>query len=74
MIARLNGLHIPYKDLDQFGMKYRTKLPPDVLNRLDKYPGGFYDKMSETEALLILGISAVEIEMLDEKLAFEAKT
>ncbi|QEU63030.1 Mdj2 [Kluyveromyces lactis] len=68
MIARLNNIHIPFKDLDQFGSKYRTRISPELLTKLDRYPGGFYDKMSETEALLILGISAREIEALDERL------
>ncbi|CDO94187.1 unnamed protein product [Kluyveromyces dobzhanskii CBS 2104] len=67
MIAKLNKVHVPYKDLDQFGSKYKTRLPSELLLKLDRYPGGFYNKMSENEALLILGISAQEIEMLDEK-------
>ena len=44
---------------------YRSGLNQELQSRLNQYPGGFYSRMTETEALLILGISSEEIEHLN---------
>lgn len=68
MIAKMNGVKITHTNLKNFGTKYDTGLSPEILSRLDRYPGGFYMKMSEAEALMILGISPNDIEKLDDEL------
>lgn len=62
MIAQLNRVRVPYTASKK---NYRSGLNQELQSRLNQYPGGFYSKMTETEALLILGISSEEIEHLN---------
>lgn len=73
MIAKLNNIRIDdssYRNM--FHKDYRfdsNKINGYLKTSLEKqYLGGFFDKMTEDEALLILNISPNEIESLDEKL------
>lgn len=62
MIAQLNRVRVPYTASKK---NYRSGLNQELQSRLNQYPGGFYSRMTETEALLILGISSEEIEHLN---------
>lgn len=62
MIAQLNRVQVPYTASKK---NYRSGLNQELQSRLNQYPGGFYSRMTETEALLILGISSEEIEHLN---------
>lgn len=62
MIAQLNRVRVPYTASEK---NYRSGLNQELQSRLNQYPGGFYSRMTETEALLILGISSEEIEHLN---------
>ncbi|SCU99025.1 LANO_0F00540g1_1 [Lachancea nothofagi CBS 11611] len=67
MIAYLNGIRISTTEA-QFQQKnsFRYGRLNDALrSQLDQYGGGFAAKMTDSEALLILGISGHEIESLD---------
>ncbi|AAS54883.1 AGR393Wp [Eremothecium gossypii ATCC 10895] len=68
MIAQLNGLRIQAGDVSKFGSKYRTQLPRSVIAQLEQYPGGFYKRMNEVEAMLILQITGDEIKLLDRNM------
>ncbi|AJT03694.1 AAR_G0044110.mRNA.1.CDS.1 [Saccharomyces cerevisiae] len=69
-IAKLNNIRVEnptagYRD----ALKFKSSLIDEELkNRLNQYQGGFAPRMTEPEALLILDISAREINHLDEKL------
>ncbi|CCD25912.2 Mdj2p NDAI_0G01360 [Naumovozyma dairenensis CBS 421] len=66
-IARMNNIRIQQSQI-QYPWKFQsTQLPSDLKRQLDQYQGGFYERMSEPEALLILNISAKEVNHLDEK-------
>lgn len=62
MIAQLNRVRVPYTASEK---NYRSGINQELQSRLNQYPGGFYSRMTETEALLILGISSEEIEHLN---------
>lgn len=62
MIAQLNRVRVPYTASEK---NYRSGINQELQSRLNQYPGGFYRRMTETEALLILGISSEEIEHLN---------
>ncbi|SCU80990.1 LAFA_0C02168g1_1 [Lachancea sp. 'fantastica'] len=67
MIAQLNGLRISASEARfqrQSSLRY-ADLSPQLRSRLNQYGGGFYPKMTESEALLILGIDAREISTLN---------
>lgn len=68
-IARMNNIHIagsPKWTGDKWFLS--SKLSPALQQKLCNYPGGFYTRMNESEALLILNISPTEIELLDENM------
>ncbi|XDT18920.1 Hypothetical protein J6896_00786 [Nakaseomyces glabratus] len=68
MIAAMNGIK-----LTNFRSKYASKFYSDRLNpglkmQLNKWEGGFYHPMSESEALMILNITQKEIMSLNTPL------
>lgn len=70
MIARLNGIRISPAEAafqNRSSLRYRD-LNPGLKARLNQYGGGFSSKMTDSEALLILGISGSEVAALDENL------
>ncbi|SCU84192.1 LADA_0D00364g1_1 [Lachancea dasiensis] len=67
MIAKLNGVRVsptPSSFEKHSSSRYRD-LSPQLKAQLHQYGGGFSTKMTESEALLILGIVGREIESLD---------
>lgn len=45
-----------------------SQLNPALKTRLEQYQGGFYHKMTESEALMILNISPQNVQRLDENM------
>ncbi|CUS24981.1 LAQU0S23e00364g1_1 [Lachancea quebecensis] len=70
MIARLNGIKLTEAEITfqrNSSVRFRN-LNPALKARLDQYRGGFSTRMTEAEALLILGISSSELAVLNEQL------
>lgn len=73
MIARLNGIHI---DESSYWARFHgdrrfnsNRVRPPLKKALEQEAlGGFFQRMSESEALLILNISPGEIAHIDERL------
>lgn len=66
-IARMNNIRIrqsPKWSGSQWFLS--SRLNPELQKKLNDYPGGFYPRMTESEALLILNISPTDIEQLDD--------
>ncbi|CAR24603.1 Mdj2p [Lachancea thermotolerans CBS 6340] len=70
MIARLNRIRLTEAEINfqrESSVRFRN-LSPTLKARLDQYRGGFSARMTEAEALLILGISGSEVASLNEQL------
>lgn len=69
-IARMNNIVLDFRgDLDKNLKDPLTgKVNHELLRRFNQYPGGFFPKITENEAFMILGISSEEILHLDSTL------
>lgn len=69
VIARMNNVQIRSTRPDfRYSPSYNGRLNESLRARLETYRGGFNPKMTESEAILVLGVSPEEIEILDEGL------
>lgn len=68
VIAQLNNIPINYTRETLRTDFQRSRVTDAQLRlRFQQYPGGFYGKMTESEALLILNVSPEEIASLDQR-------
>ncbi|KAL3233116.1 Uncharacterized protein RNJ44_05032 [Nakaseomyces bracarensis] len=68
MIAAMNGIIIP-QFKSGFANRFQSnRLDPNLRARLDTWAGGFYPRITEDEALLILNIDKNEIRHLNKNL------
>lgn len=68
VIAQLNNIPINYaRETLQTDYQRSRVTDAQLRQRFQQYPGGFYSKMTESEALLILNVSPEEIASLDQR-------